>query len=601
MGGLKIMKKLQSRINLKKKIRKKTKGDPKAGTIRTKLIIIPLIFVFLAIGTITTISSRFTNKSMTDARVQDGIESAIQVVKRMEESSEFFDIIGSMISDNNIDMGSDEVESLTKKFDYQGIIEDLVLDDKIVYAMIMDNSAEVIASSLDTVGISYISDEGVKSAAVDQIVHTQQSHYAPLGDDVLNVNYPVTINGEHKGCISIAYTMDDVRAAIKLNSVVVSITGIIAFILLTIMLMTSSNDIIKTTNNLKASIETMAGGDFTVDIDEKLLMKDNELGQISLALNAMKESTGNLTNNVLNTSQMVAASSEELTATSQEASMAADEVARVIENIAQGAADQAKDTEQGAKLILELGDLVVENKNATTSLNKSTENVNKLKNEGLDEIERLVEDTKLSNDASKQIHEVIRNTHERAKGIANASEMIGNIAYQTNLLALNAAIEAARAGEAGQGFAVVADEIRKLAEDSNNFTNEIQNIINELMSQTSIAVETMEDMEKLALTQTESVKMSNDKLHGIALAIEDMREIINVVTVSSEQMEDKKGYIVGIIENLSSVSQENATGSEEASASVEEQTASMGEIANSSEELAKIAEELNVQVSKFKL
>ena len=595
------MKKLQSRINLKKKIRKKTKGDPKAGTIRTKLIIIPLIFVFLAIGTITTISSRFTNKSMTDARVQDGIESAIQVVKRMEESSEFFDIIGSMISDNNIDMGSDEVESLTKKFDYQGIIEDLVLDDKIVYAMIMDNSAEVIASSLDTVGISYISDEGVKSAAVDQIVHTQQSHYAPLGDDVLNVNYPVTINGEHKGCISIAYTMDDVRAAIKLNSVVVSITGIIAFILLTIMLMTSSNDIIKTTNNLKASIETMAGGDFTVDIDEKLLMKDNELGQISLALNAMKESTGNLTNNVLNTSQMVAASSEELTATSQEASMAADEVARVIENIAQGAADQAKDTEQGAKLILELGDLVVENKNATTSLNKSTENVNKLKNEGLDEIERLVEDTKLSNDASKQIHEVIRNTHERAKGIANASEMIGNIAYQTNLLALNAAIEAARAGEAGQGFAVVADEIRKLAEDSNNFTNEIQNIINELMSQTSIAVETMEDMEKLALTQTESVKMSNDKLHGIALAIEDMREIINVVTVSSEQMEDKKGYIVGIIENLSSVSQENATGSEEASASVEEQTASMGEIANSSEELAKIAEELNVQVSKFKL
>lgn len=601
MGGLKIMKKLQSRINLKKKIRKKTKGDPKAGTIRTKLIIIPLIFVFLAIGTITTISSRFTNKSMTDARVQDGIESAIQVVKRMEESSEFFDIIGSMISDNNIDMGSDEVESLTKKFDYQGIIEDLVLDDKIVYAMIMDNSAEVIASSLDTVGISYISDEGVKSAAVDQIVHTQQSHYAPLGDDVLNVNYPVTINGEHKGCISIAYTMDDVRAAIKLNSVVVSITGIIAFILLTIMLMTSSNDIIKTTNNLKASIETMAGGDFTVDIDEKLLMKDNELGQISLALNAMKESIGNLTNNVLNTSQMVAASSEELTATSQEASMAADEVARVIENIAQGAADQAKDTEQGAKLILELGDLVVENKNATTSLNKSTENVNKLKNEGLDEIERLVEDTKLSNDASKQIHEVIRNTHERAKGIANASEMIGNIAYQTNLLALNAAIEAARAGEAGQGFAVVADEIRKLAEDSNNFTNEIQNIINELMSQTSIAVETMEDMEKLALTQTESVKMSNDKLHGIALAIEDMREIINVVTVSSEQMEDKKGYIVGIIENLSSVSQENATGSEEASASVEEQTASMGEIANSSEELAKIAEELNVQVSKFKL
>jgi len=398
------------------------------------------------------------------------------------------------------------------------------------------------------------------------------------------------------------YESDILGGMNHLKSIIL-VTALI-FILLGIGLSTLlGRSIAQPITYLSGLIKKLSDYDLTFDDNDKatkLLKRNDEISMIAQAIITMQQNFTTLIKSVSGISQQVAASSEQLTSTSQEAATAVDEVARTIEEIARGASDQAKETQEGAIHISGLGERIAENQTMMKRLNDAIEKVNTLRNKGTEALEVLIQKTTESDQATSEVHQIIIGTNESAQKIEVASQMIKSIAKQTNLLALNAAIEAARAGDAGKGFAVVADEIRKLAEQSNNFTDEIAVIIKELSYKTEEAVKTIEQVGQIVIAQNESVNNTNKRFDGISHAIEKARDIIKSLNQSGLEMEGKKEEIIDIIQNLSAISEENAAGAEEASASVEEQTASMAEIANASEALAKLAEEMQMNISQFK-
>ncbi|MDE8603769.1 PAS domain-containing methyl-accepting chemotaxis protein [Marinomonas sp. RSW2] len=124
---------------------------------------------------------------------------------------------------------------------------------------------------------------------------------------------------------------------------------------------------------------------------------------------------------------------------------------------------------------------------------------------------------------------------ERSDSINEVVNSISGIAEQTNLLALNAAIESARAGEAGRGFAVVADEVRALAIRTQNATQSIHSMTEELKKNTADVTNTIDKGTMVAQEGVDSVNKVAQKMGDIESAIKQIVKMTAQINVSSEE------------------------------------------------------------------
>jgi len=363
------------------------------------------------------------------------------------------------------------------------------------------------------------------------------------------------------------------------NNLLVGLVVVGAGILVAIFLVRSINRPLK---ELAEKSVKVGDGDYTINFASE---NKDAIGRLTNSLGIMVGKSKEMLQDIIKSSQALAAASNQLatisehmvtnadstTSIADEAAINAGEVSDNMNSISAAMEESTVNLDMIATASEEMGNTIREIAENSSRARLTTE-------------EAVI--------SAKKSHEGVKELGEAARSIGTVTETITEISEQTNLLALNATIEAARAGEAGKGFAVVANEIKELAKETASATSKIKAAINEIQKQTG---STIKDIEAITMV----ISDVNDIVSSIVTAVEEQsittNEIVSNVTQASSGITEINQNVAGS-SKMTSMMSEGVGQVKARSIEVKENSR---QIRASADELSDLSDKLTQLVSKF--